>query len=307
MIRRALRWLAIGAGVLLLVGATLTGVLSGPVSGDNPPLWLAIAVGLFVAGLVFWKLLWTPTDDDVTAPPWAEGGEIVEGTPEATPETVPISGTELAEIVELAATQARKSETIEDGLERVRPPLREALVATLIQGGWSEERIHDALAAGSWTDDQVAASVLDESVQSPARSLRRRIWAWLFPEKAVRHRTGRAVGALASVAGTVLPPVVGQDAPRPMPVLEPTLEDLQRASDGSLRRAVDGRASIAAAQYDRSGPDTDEAGETRSADDHGSDDPTTSDADTDGEQPADDSAARTASDADGWATAGGDD
>jgi len=38
--------------------------------------------------------------------------------------------------------------------------------------------------------------------------------------------------------------VVGQRAPRPKPVPEPRLEELQRAADGELRRAVEGEASM---------------------------------------------------------------
>jgi len=269
--RGKLAMLLAAVGTLLLGVGVGVGLLSGPVTGTGPPLWLGVPLGLLVLGLSLWKLLSTPSGDAVSASPWSEGGAIVADPPESTPETDPISGTELADVIETAAREARNADTVDAGLETVRAPLREALVDALQQGGWERDRVEAALSAGSWTDDPVAASVLDEDVLPPERSLRRRVWAWLFPAKAVRHRTARAVGAVATAAEAALPPVVGQHAPRPVPVVEPTLDDLRRASDGSLRRAVEGRASVGAAEYDKDDPDaespvTEGAGAGRAAD-----------------------------------------
>lgn len=236
--------LVVGVGTVLLgVGAGL-GLLAGDPAARVPG-WIAVFGGLLVGVLALWKLVRSPGGDGVAPPPWSEGGAIVDEPPEATPKTDPVSGTALSGVIEAAASEAR-GETVEAGLETVREPLRETLVAALERGGWDRARIESALADGSWTDDPVAAAVLDESVVPPERSFRRRGWAWLFPGKAVRHRTARAVGAVARTAEAALPTVVGQRAPRPMPVVEPTLDDLQRAADGTLRRAVDGPASVGA-------------------------------------------------------------
>lgn len=243
--------LAAGVGTVLLVLGVVLGLVSGGAGWTGAPLWLGVPIGLLVLGMALWKLLRRPSGDAVAPAPWAEGGAIVSEPPESTPDTDPISGTTLAGIIEEGVSEARSEETVDAGLATVREPLRETLVATLRQGGWDRDRIEATLADGSWTDDRVAAAVLDENVTPPERSLRRRVWAWLFPQKAVRHRTGRAVGAIATAADAVLPPVVGQHAPRPMPVVEPTLEDLRRASDGSLRRAVEGRASVGATRYEK--------------------------------------------------------
>ncbi|MDS0283210.1 DUF7269 family protein [Haloarcula onubensis] len=255
MTRRLLRLLVVGTGLVLLVGAVFAGLSTAAVGGDGAPVWLAVPLAIVVVVLSLGKLLRSPAADGVSAAPWTAGGTIVTDPPESTPDSDPISGTELSSVIQQAATDARSAETVEAGLATVRPPLRGALVAALRQGGWSQARIDAALASGSWTDDPVAAAVLDETVRPPDRSLRHRLWAWLFPEKAVRRRTARAIGAVAGTAEAVLPPVVGQNAPRPVPVLEPRLEELQRASDGSLRRAVEGAAAVGAHEYDRSGPE----------------------------------------------------
>lgn len=248
-----------GIGIATLLAAVGLALVSPPSSADSVPVAVAAFVVVLTALLALWKLLRRPGGDGVAQPPWTDDGAIVDQRPESARDSDPISGTELAGFIEEAAERARSEETVEAGVEAVRAPLREALVAALTQGGWDRERIDAALADGSWTDDPVAAAVLDERVTPPERSLRRRIWAWLFPAKAVRHRTGRAVGAVADAASAVLPPVVGQRAPRPVPVLEPTLDDLQRAADGTLRQAVEGRASVRAARYDKGGPDGEDA------------------------------------------------
>ncbi|MFC7196011.1 hypothetical protein ACFQL4_17525 [Halosimplex aquaticum] len=97
--------------------------------------------------------------------------------------------------------------------------------------------MEDLLASGAWTDDPVAAAVLDERVEPPRRSLRGRIRAWLFPERIVRRQAARAVAAIADAADEELPPVVGQRAPRTVPTLAPALGSLQRSVDGTLQRA----------------------------------------------------------------------
>jgi len=254
---RRLSMVLAGVGTLLVVLGAGLGLLAGDPAARVPG-WVAVVGGLLVVVLALWKLVRSPSGGGFASAPWSEGGAIVETAPESTPKTDPISGTALSDVVEAAASDARE-DTVQAGLATVRAPLRETLVATLRRGGWERERIEAALADGSWTDDPVAAAVLDENVFPPERSLRRRLWAWLFPGKAVRHRTARAVGAVSRAADEALPPVVGQRAPRPVPVVEPTLEDLKRAADGSLRRAVEGSASVGAPEHENRDPETDDA------------------------------------------------
>lgn len=237
-------WLPTGIGTLTVLGAAAVGLLTASPPGGEVPLLLAGVVGLSVLVLSLVKLARTPGDGSVAPPPWSEEGRLIEGRPESTPTTDHISGTGLATDIEAAVSEVSGAETLDVGVESVREPLRRALVETLRQAGWDDGDIDRALASGDWTSDRTAAAVLDDGVEPPERSLRRRLWAWLFPERALRHRTALAVGAIARVAESELPPVVGQQAPRPVPVVEPTLEELQRAADGELRRALDGSAAI---------------------------------------------------------------
>jgi len=233
--------LCLGLGLLAL--GAVVGLVSPPPATEEVPSQLAAVITLLVVALSVSKLVRRPSEDGLAPAPWTDAGAMVDRPPESTPDTDRISGTAFTEYVAAAAEAARSEDTVDAGLNAVREPLREALVAALTQGGWDDDRIDAALSSGSWTDDPVAAAVVDERVSPPVRSLRRRVWAWLFPAKAVRHRTARTVGAIADAADTALPPVVGQHAPRPVPIAEPTVEDLRRAADGTLRRAVEGSAA----------------------------------------------------------------
>lgn len=319
MRRRLLVVLTVCLGLGLVALGVLVGVVSPPTASEDVPGWLGAVVVLLVLVLTAWKLFRSPQDADTAPAPWTDDGALAETPPEATPDTDRISGTAFTDHMETAAREARREATVDAGLSAVREPLRETLVAALRQGGLDEDRIDDVLASGSWTDDRVAAAVVDERVSPPRRSLRRRVWAWLFPHKAVRHRAARSVGAVSRAADQVLPPVVGQRAPRPVPVVEPTVEDLQRAADGSLRRAVEGRAAVrppetdgddadgGAPESDATAPDT---GET--ADDVDEDSPrddTNDELTTDDEPIPDDTNDEppTADTVDGeWPTGGGD-
>lgn len=250
--------ICLGLGLVAL--GVVVGLASPPTTASGAPAWLSALVGLLVVLLSAGKLLRRPGDERVAPAPWTPEGALIERRPEETPDTDRISGTTFTDHIQAAASAARSEDTVEAGLEAVRTPLRATLVAVLEQGGWDEDRIDAALAEGSWTDDPVAAAVVDERVNPPVRSLRRRVWAWLFPEKAVRHRAALTVGAIATTAEEVLPPVVGQHAPRPVPIVEPTVEDLRRAADGSLRRAVEGEAAVQSPEAETGVEQTDDSG-----------------------------------------------
>lgn len=258
--------LAVVLGVALVALGVALGLGASPAVADDVPGWLSVLVVLVVLPVLALKLLRSPGGDDTAPAPWSEGGAMVTVRPESTPETDRIVTSPLSEHIVAAAEQARWEETVEARQERIREPLREALVGALQQGGWDHDRIDSALASGVWTDDPVAAAVVDERVAPPVRSLRRRVWAWLFPEKAIRHRTARTVGAISRRADSELPPVVGQHAPRPVPVVEPSVQDLQRAADGTLRRAVEGAAAVRTPAPEGDGENADSSAATTSAD-----------------------------------------
>jgi hypothetical protein len=243
---------ALGALVALLAfaGTVAVAVLVGG-GGRTAATWTAVAsvlvVGLLIAA---WKTALSVEDDaDLAADPWAADGEVAPA-PERTPETRELSGTNLAPVVERAGEAARAEGTVQDGLAVVRPELQTLLTGVLSHGQTSRAAATRAIENGTWTDDRIAAAVLHTQVESPPLSVRERLIAWLFPERAVRDHTGRAVGAIATAADEHLPPVVGQQAPRNVPVVTPTLEDLQRAADGQLQRAIDGIDVAAAPRAD---------------------------------------------------------
>ncbi|WP_424004654.1 DUF7269 family protein [Haloarcula salina] len=260
----------VGVGLVLVAGGTflaLTGAPKPPADGPGALGALVVLLGLCVAG---WKLWRRPDGPAVSPAPWSEADEFVSDPPETTPADQRISGTAMVEHVEAAAARARGGATVAESLESVREPLRAALVDALVQGGRDPDDVRDELAAGTWTDDPVAAAVLDETVTPPDRPLRARVRDWLFPEQAVRRRSARAMAAVGVAADEALPAVVGQRAPRPVPVLTPTVDDLRRAADGSLQRSVDGalaRREFAAAEHEGGedhahGEGTDETGPT---------------------------------------------
>lgn len=261
---RLRRVVAVVAGTLAVLFALVAALLaSGSGSGDAGG-FVALVVLVGAVG----ALLKLRCSDARTAaaPPWSDEGALVADAPERTASDHPLSGEGLADAIEAAGSAARESGRVEDGLAEVRPALREALVDALVVGGWDGAAVERALADGTWTDDRAAAAVLDGGVVPPDRPLRRRVEAWLFPERAVVRRTGRAVQAVAEAADDALPAVVGQDAPRSVPVLPPTLDEQQRTADGSLRPARDPGAVDSGPAPTPSGGEPDDEGTDDRAD-----------------------------------------
>ena len=237
MNRTAVRALA-GLGALAVLVALAVALVGADLPTEDVDRAVRLAgVLAFLAGLYhLWRLA-TDTGG-YTLAPWSVGGSIVPGRPEETPSAHPLSGERLAGTLEEAERAARRDRRVEDGLDVVRPALRESLLAALVRGGRDREAAEEALAAGTWTDDPVAAATLDRRAGSPERSVRRRVRSWLFPAREVRTRVRRAVGAIAEAAGGALPAVVGQRAPRTNPVVQPRLERLRRGVDGRLDPAA---------------------------------------------------------------------
>ncbi|WP_459191408.1 DUF7269 family protein [Halosimplex sp. J119] len=234
--KRVLTAIAALIGVVAIAAALALAVVLTPVTASDAGVG-AVLVAL-VGGILVIAKLYRPADDEDVAPaPWTDEGALVAGRPEETADPADVTGAEFAKTVDEACDRAASSDAVEDGFEVVRPPLREVLTRVLVASGTDRDAVQDALAAGEWTSDPVAAAVVDERVDPPQRSLRERIRAWLFPERVVRRRTARAVGAIAETAEAELPPVAGQRAPRTLPTLAPALGSLQRSVDGTLQEA----------------------------------------------------------------------
>jgi hypothetical protein len=235
-VRRVVTALVVALGTLAIVGGLALAVVLTPVTASDAGAGAAVVV-LVGVGLTVIKLYRSGGDETTAPPPWTEAGALVDGTPEETADPADVTGAALAPLVDDACERARDAETVEDGFEVVRPPLRRTLADVLVAGGTDPAAAERRLASGDWTDDPVAAAVVDESVRRPSGTLRERVRAWLFPERVVRRETARTVRAIAETAEETLPPVVGQRAPRTVPTLAPSLGSLQRAADGTLQRA----------------------------------------------------------------------
>lgn len=189
-------------------------------------------VGLLVAAYVLYDVARSgPSEDPV---PWSDAGPIVEDRPEAHPPSPALAGRQFAETISAASETARDERRILSGIAVVREPLREAYLEAMDAAGVDRETAERDLAEGTWTDDVIAAAVLSAHVPLPPRPLRRRIADWLFPGRAVRRMTRRGVDAVAEAGDDRIPPVVGQDAPRNVPVYRPSLASLRRGPGGEL-------------------------------------------------------------------------
>jgi len=310
--------IVVGAGVLALAGETAgTGVQV-----------LVVLLAVFGTLAALWRLTESPGagDASVIAPPWTDDGALFDRPPERTRDDDVLSGESFAAILAEAGEAARADRSLEAGFETVRPVLGRALADALSLRAGDRDDAEQAIETGAWTDDPVAAAVLEPTLSSPPLSLRGRIEAWLFPERVVRRRLQRTIQAIAEAGEAAVPNVPGQNAPRSVPVLQPALEDLQRGVDGRVQRAVDPLStaqgprppgsddrSIELTEADRNGADdsdepTDEreAGDTTTADTAATANGT--DGSTNSERASDDSAAAeaTGADRDLFAESGGD-
>jgi hypothetical protein len=88
--------------------------------------------------------------------------------------------------------------------QEARASVRERVRVTAIRAyarthGVSEEAAADAVAAGEWTSDVVAAAFVGDD-RAPPVPLRERLRGWLHPERAYRARAERAANAVHALA-----------------------------------------------------------------------------------------------------------
>lgn len=227
---------------LAVVGIGVVVALAGSAAGATPLLASILIGAAVLVGLALAVRNVRGTLDasaDALPVPWTDDDAYATPAPERSRRDDRLSSERFATVVRRAGEAAREEGTVADGIAVLRPPLRRALGEALVQGGRTEDAAKRALADGTWTDDPVAASVLEESIAPPRRSIRERIVAWLFPERVVRERARRATAAVAEAADEALPPVPGRAAPRTVPVVQPRLEELRRGADGRLQRAAE--------------------------------------------------------------------
>ena len=238
--RRLLVRVAAVVGVVLIgVGVIVATTTPGGQSASSVVGFIGGVLAFFALIVVLLKIR-GPTESVAETPtPWSASDSFARPAPERSGETYPLSSDHLARGIKEAGTEARSAGTVEEGLAVVRPALRETLIEAMGQGHSDRDAARRAVETGDWTDDPIAANVLDHDAASPTFSLRERAKAWLFPERVVSRRVQHAVQEIAETADEALPTVPGQTAPRTVPVVKPRLEELQRGADGRLQRAVD--------------------------------------------------------------------
>jgi hypothetical protein len=163
---------------------------------------------------------------------------VVAATPEYAATDDVLSGQGLSWVLDEGGAVAREDRTVAAGEEWVRPTLRGVLLDVLVHEHRDRTAAEAVVDEGDWTDDRVAASVVSGTVTGPPLSFRERIYAWLFPERVLRERVRVTVAEIARVADETLPAVPGERAPRTIPVVTPSVDDLQRTADGDLDLAV---------------------------------------------------------------------
>ncbi len=231
---------AAGIGVSLLV------IALGLAVTDRPLASLSLVYGVILLGIVLvgtlsalWKVRGTLDDPSNGAVAWAPTDPFATPSPERSANDAPLSSVAFAEVVQSAGSHARHVGSVDAGITVIREPLRTALREALLAGGASRDTIITHIDEGTWTDDPIAAAVVSPQVDPPTLSLRRRLEAWLFPERVVRRHARRTMAAIAETTAESLPTVTGQTAPRTVPVIQPSLAMLQRDTDGSLQPAQD--------------------------------------------------------------------
>lgn len=225
--------------LLALLGAALAITIETGPAGSR----LATAIVLLLASTAVVAALWTVwgrlPGADSGGVSWSPDDAFATPSPERTSRREPLAGTGFAAVVDSAGLAARRTGIDAAVEDRLRPFLRARLERALVAGGMDPPAAAAHVASGAWTDDRLAASVLSPTVDPPDRPLTTRVHDWLLPERALQRRASRAAGAVARVADEAVPPVPGREAPRPLPVLLPPLEDLHQDDLFGVDRAVD--------------------------------------------------------------------
>jgi hypothetical protein len=175
--------IAIAAGVAL--GFVPDSLLSAAESLD-----VTLATGLLGAALLGYALRRRRSATATTSQRLTRSGTTAD--PADPGEAVDDALAWIADSGSAAATQGARS--------GVRAAVRETAVrAYASEHGVDDERAADAVAAGEWTDDRVAAAFLGDE-RAPHYPLRERLRGWVQPEHAFKRRAARAADATHALA-----------------------------------------------------------------------------------------------------------
>ena len=113
--------------------------------------------------------------------------------------TVSLTGSDLDRTVAEALGEIARTQSTAPA-EEVRERLRASAVETLLAfRDVDREAARTALETGTWTDDEIAAAFLS-GPEGPSPPFLRRVYAWLYPRRAVEQRIERTVAELRTMA-----------------------------------------------------------------------------------------------------------
>jgi hypothetical protein len=184
---------ALGVLAVAVAAGVVVGVAPAALLGPADGLDATLATGLLGAGLVAYafrrRRAHAPDADrrlvaDPDAPAVRDPGEYVDRA--------------LDHVAADATGRATR-----DHREHVRERVRETAVRAYAHGAdTGEDAAREAVAAGEWTDDRLAAAFLGDE-RAPRYPLRERLRGWLHPGRAFRRRAQRAADAAHTLAEEV--------------------------------------------------------------------------------------------------------
>jgi hypothetical protein len=180
---------SVGLGVAVVVGVAPARIL-GPVADLNPTQATGVLGVLFVG----YALRRRRQNDDQPAPTRLR--DVGDSKGPADP----------GEAVDAALRDVESASTA-FGAREQREQVREVVWRTAVRAyaqryGVSQRDAADAVAAGAWTDDVVAAAFVGDE-RAPRLPLRERLRGWLHPNRAHRRRAERAASAVHDFAREV--------------------------------------------------------------------------------------------------------
>lgn len=194
----------VGLGVVALVAPDALGL---PTTLPVDPQVVAAGVGVVFGGYGLWASRsagrTTPLGEAAererrasSAPTDAFDALDARPPEEATDDGTRVVGHEFDEALRTARRRGTtdgggRARSADGSVERVRSQVRTAAIAAVAADGDREAAV-DAVDAGTWTDDPVAAAFVGDDDYPLGERLR----AWLDPEAALDRRVDRAVGAV---------------------------------------------------------------------------------------------------------------
>jgi len=187
---------AVGVAGMAVAAAVALGLVPDSLLAAADSLDATLATGLLGAALLGYALRRRRSDTATESRRLAHSGSTADPTDPG--DAVDDALSWIADSGSAAATQGARS--------GVRAAVRDTAVrAYASEHGVDEERAADAVAAGEWTDDRVAAAFLGDE-RAPHYPLRERLRGWVQPEHAFERRAAKAADAAHALATDAAPP-----------------------------------------------------------------------------------------------------